>query len=109
VTSEAVADQAIEDSRHDEICYTSTSVTQATSKRVGSADNVFVEKASGPHLARYEAATEDTDEEAQRHETRGIVNSASEESRDSTCEQTRGKGVSGTNLIAHGTSNQSDK
>jgi hypothetical protein len=58
--------ERVVDGWHGEVGNSSACVTKASSDGVGRADDVLVEEACGPYLARYEAATKDADEESQR-------------------------------------------
>ena len=49
--------QGVEDCWHEEIGYTSSRVTETGGKRIGSADDILVEKSSRPHLTRDEATS----------------------------------------------------
>lgn len=93
-------DEAVVDSGHQEISDASTSITEASSESIACADDVLVEKASHPHLTWHEAATEDTDEEAQGIELTSVERGTGEERRDGTNKQAAGEGPPRTEMIA---------
>ena len=68
-----LCDEGVVNGRHGEIGDASTSVTEAGGDGVGGANDVLVEEASGPYLARYETAAQDTDEEPEGVELVYIV------------------------------------
>lgn len=104
-----LVDQRIEDGRHDEISDTTTRVTPAADQCVGGTDNVAVEEAGGPNLARHEAAAEDANEESDGVKTGGIVDGTREHSRDGAEEQKGDKCESWSELIAHRPRHGADK
>lgn len=58
-------DKRVEDCGHQEVGDTTSRVTKTCGESVGCSNNVFVEKARGPHLAWYKATTQDANEEAE--------------------------------------------
>ena len=69
--------QWVEDSRHNKVGNPTTGISPSTSQGVCSTNNVLVEEASGPNLARDEGTTKDADEETEDAEACGIVNGPS--------------------------------
>ena len=54
--------------KEDSLGYPAASVPPAARKRIRRPHDILVEEARAPHLARYEGAAEDTNEEAQGDE-----------------------------------------
>jgi hypothetical protein len=61
---------------HDEISYTTAKISKTTSECIGSTDDVFVEEAGGPDLARNEGTTQNSNEETNGVESLGAFDSA---------------------------------
>lgn len=95
-----VGDQGLVDGGHQEVGDTAASITEPGRDGIGCADHVLVEKARRPDLAWNKRATENTDEEAARHQLRGIVACTSKRRRDCSNEQTGCKGLPRTVPIA---------
>ena len=104
-----VGDKGGVDGRHEEVCDTTTSVTETGSERVGGTNNLLVEETSGPYLARHEATTEDTDEETDGVKSSSGLNGASEECRDGANDETSGKGPPWSKAITRWTSNKTNE
>lgn len=102
VARQSVRHKRLVHSRHDEVSDTTTKITKSASERVRRADNVLVEESGGPYLTRYEATTEDTDEESQRIQTTCVGDSASKEGRDSASKQTPSEGESRAKAVTAG-------
>ena len=65
--------ERVVDGWHGEVGDATTCVSEAGGDGVGGANDVLVEEASGPYLARYETAAQDTDEEPEGVELVYIV------------------------------------
>lgn len=63
VRRQTIVDQSLVHGWHDKISNSSTEVSQPTSQRVRSADNILIEEPRGPDLAGHETSSEDTNEE----------------------------------------------
>ena len=109
VRRDTSVDQRAVDGRHDKVCDTTTCVTQASSERVCSANNVLVEAASSPHLTRDESSTEDTDEETDSVKSSGARDGTSQKRRDGTDQQACCECDSGTETITSGARHKTDK
>ena len=55
--------QRIENGGHQKVGHSSSSIPETSSEGVGGTDNVLVEEASGPYLARHKRATQNTNKE----------------------------------------------
>jgi hypothetical protein len=97
--------EVVEKSWHDEVCDSTTGVTEATGERVCSSDNVLVKETCRPDLARYERATEDTDEESQNDESLSVVNGECQSSGECTSKQAASEDISWAETIAKWSSN----
>lgn len=104
-----VVEEGIVDGGHDEVCDTTTSVTETGGQGVGSADDVLVKETSGPYLARYERSTQNTDEKSDGVEAGRARDGSSKEGRNGTDEKASSKGVAGTETIASRTSNKTNQ
>jgi len=106
----ARVNERVEDDWHDEVSDTTTRVTPSTRESVGSTDDILVEEASRPNLARNEGATEDTNKKSKDVETVRAVNGTSERRWDGTSQETSSEGEARTETIAKRTSdNTNDK
>ena len=92
--------QGVEYSRHQEVGNTASGIAKASGQRIGCSNNVFVKEPCGPDLARYEAATENPNEEAESHQFLGVVDGPSESCRDRADEEASRESVSRSEAIA---------
>lgn len=90
---------------HDEVRDSTAGIAESACQRIGSSNNVLVEKTCAPDLAWHEAAAENTNEETESHEAGGVRNEASHERWDGTSKQACGECVSWANGVAHGACN----
>lgn len=92
-------------------CYslgdTTARVTPPSNQRVGSSNNIFVEKASRPYLARHESATQNTDEEANSIERSSVVRSTRKRRRNRSDQKATDESKTGAKSIAKRASNTS--
>lgn len=100
VRGKAVSAEGVVDGGHDEVCDTTTRITETSSEGIGGTDAVLVEETRHPYLTWDEGTTEDTDEEAVGVEAGGICYTSSTECRDSTSDEADGEGPAGTEEIA---------
>jgi len=95
-----LADEGVKNRRHDEISNPTARVAPSSRERVRSTDNILIEKAGRPDLARDERATENTDEKSKNVKTSSVVNGACESGWQGTEEETGGEGNFGSETIA---------
>ena len=95
-----VGDEGVKDGRHEKVCDASTGIAKTASQRVGSANNVLVEEAGRPYLARDETATKDTDKEAECEQPVDSSDSPSQGGRNGANQKAAGKGVAWAEAIA---------
>lgn len=104
-----VPDEGVVDGRHQEVCDSTTSITETSSQRVGGTNNLLVKEASSPYLARHEAATEDTNEETNGVESASIGDGTGKECRDGTDEETSSKGPPWSEAVTCWSSNETNE
>ena len=104
-----VLDEGVVDGRHQEVGDSTTSITKTSSERVGSTNNFLVKETSSPYLARYEATTENTNEETDRVKTGRVLDGTCEEGRDGTDNETSSKGPSWSKAITSWTSDKTNE
>ena len=80
-------DEGVEESGHNEVSDSTTSVSDTGHESVRRSDHGFVEESGTPHLARNEGSTEDTNKESQNEQTGGIGNSSSKSRWNCTSEE----------------------
>lgn len=100
VRGKAIADQGLVHRRHDKVSNTSTEVSESARERIRSANNILVEEARGPDLARHKAASKNTDEKPKRVQTGGIVHGSSEKSGYGAGEQAAGECQARAEVVA---------
>lgn len=91
----AVVDERVEDGGHEEVGDAAAGVAPAAGEGVGGADDVLVEEARRPDLARHEGAAEDADEEPDRVEPGDAADGAGEGRGDGAYEEAAGEGEAG--------------
>lgn len=106
---QSVADKAIEDSRHQKICDTSSGVTEASCQGVRSTDNVLVEEAGRPDLTWDEAASQYTNEETEDHQACSTVHGPCQSCWDGAQQETASESPSRAESITRRSSNEPDE
>ena len=101
--------EGVVDGWHGKVGNAAASISEASSNGVCSANNVLVEEACRPDLARHEATTKNADEESQRIQLVHIVCCARQESWDGSDEKTSCECVSRTESIASRASDETDE
>lgn len=104
-----MSDERVKDGGHDEVSNTTAGVTPTTSQGVGGADNVLVEEASAPHLARDKGSTQDTNEKSGNVETCGILHERSKADGETTEKDEGGVYSSRAKLVTKGSGDEAEE
>jgi hypothetical protein len=91
------------------LCDTTSRVAPASDQSVGSANNVLVEEAGSPDLARNECSTKNANKEPDEVQSHSIVCRASQGSWNGAHEEQTRKSQARANVVAHGASNCTNK
>lgn len=84
-------------------CDSTTSISEATGQSVCSSNNILVEEAGRPDLARHERCAQDTDKESEDDQAGRASDGAGKRSWDGASEEAADKDIAGSELVAERT------